>query len=776
MDELELQLRQVGNLSPVDVQRILFVGRTDDGRSLEKIAAEEGENLGYSSVHTINRSLRKLYNNSEEAPGISSLDDLRKWMRGETRDALVPLETVNVVEAFTGLTTAHRVVFVYGSLADPKSLGQTIREMPSLIQYVPAELENHVSGWGADSRRLNYSSGEWESLDHVWWLWLTIHRTGNPSNVVPGALIMLRDSQYRHVRDRESHYDERIVTDDVRVDGNPVSTPLGSQFGDIITFAPPDLPRISASQTGLNRAVRAGYYNRVDRYLSRIHSGKEIQLPGLPDNVHQLEGYPTDDQVFEEYWSNIPPNNLNNHWFSLDSMLYRKGVTRQTAGGGKESIPFIPKPLILNQTTYGMVSEAAEDAVSLMAKTHEVVLSKANQKLFDLNRYTDFDRELSDKSLANHRSDSTNLPVVARVDFGLRGDQLKIFEVNTDSPAGAFHLDWLADLQWKSIKSRHLTGDLVDVLEPPTGRKVCEAVTDAFFKHWKLYRDRAEKLGLKPKMRRIAIVDKDVRNAAAYSEFENFQRLLSRNGVRVSIVDAEDLDYRPDSKELVDGDGRPIDAVYKRLLWQEAIDLGMGGRNDPLCRAYLDNAVFVMNSFLSRLAGSKLNLAIAKTDVFEAQCAAIGRDLTPSERKTLETHIPDTLMWGPTELDDRPATTLRDRVMDNITNWVLKEFHGKGGQEFIDGSTSQDVLPVARFNAAWVDQRFIAQEHQAHGLNNVLLRDNPAEGVTWDRYPFILGAYVIDGECVAIEAKTDSSIPININQGGRRTAVFSLRR
>ena len=38
-----------------------------------------------------------------------------------------------------------------------------------------------------------------------------------------------------------------------------------------------------------------------------------------------------------------------------------------------------------------------------------------------------------------------------------------------------------------------------------------------------------------------------------------------------------------------------------------------------------------------------------------------------------------------------------------------------------------------------------------------------------------LGAYVIDGRCVAIEAKVDRDIPINVNQGGRRTAVFSLK-
>ena len=34
---------------------------------------------------------------------------------------------------------------------------------------------------------------------------------------------------------------------------------------------------------------------------------------------------------------------------------------------------------------------------------------------------------------------------MTRVDLALRGDRLTVFEVNTDSPAGMFHLDELAE-------------------------------------------------------------------------------------------------------------------------------------------------------------------------------------------------------------------------------------------------------------------------------------------------------------------------------------------
>ena len=101
-------------------------------------------------------------------------------------------------------TEQDHLVFVYGSLLDPYSLARTIRKDPHAIEYVSALLVNHVSEWGAPSRRLNYSSPEWRSLDDVTWLWLTVRQTGNEGDVIPGALVKLRDSEFREVRAREA--------------------------------------------------------------------------------------------------------------------------------------------------------------------------------------------------------------------------------------------------------------------------------------------------------------------------------------------------------------------------------------------------------------------------------------------------------------------------------------------------------------------------------------------------------------------------------------------
>ena len=189
--------------------------------------------------------------------------------------------------------------------------------------------------------------------------------------------------------------------------------------------------------------------------------------------------------------------------------------------------------------------------------------------------------------------------------------------------------------------------------------------------------------------RRIAIVDRDIDKAAAYTEFEHFRKLFLEKiyGIteahvalekadEVRILDIEDLRYREDHRELTDGSGRPIDAVYKRILWQEAISIGMGGLYDPLCRAYLDDASFVMNSFRPRLTGSKLNMAIAKAPSFEARYNDIGIEFTDDERRVLRHNMPDTVVWGPESIDDPDPQKVKFHIMNDVTGWVLKGYHG----------------------------------------------------------------------------------------------------
>ena len=766
-DECALSLQSnEPSITDEDARRIMAVANAEGGKSLMAIA-----NGLHISRDGLNYSLSKVYR-SAAVPGINGLSDLRGWTRGLITDPFG--KSMRIVREFTDLRPTDTVTFMYGSCLNPHSLARTTGQDPSEIEYLPAQLENYVAEWGAPSHRLNYSDANWQSLDDVVWLWLTIRRTGDPADVVDGALIRLRGPQYRHVRARESHYHEVNIIDDIRANGQRVKTPVGSLYKEVIAFAP-DLSRISANPAGERIAVRAGYYNGIDEYLGRIHPGKEARLPELPAGVELVEGYPTDDRVADDYWKKIPRPRLDSHYSDLDRDLYANEVKRQTSEGFG-TIPFGIRPLILNRRTYNEVVKASENAVSLSAKSHRLALQ--DQRLFDLNGYTDVDRRLTDPELANNFAD---LPIVARVDLALHGDQLTVFEVNADSAAGSFHLDELAKRQWKQMESRELTGDLVEVLEPPRNAGVCESIVEEFIYGWEQFLEMRSDPGRCGAPRRIAIIDRDIDKVAAYTEFQHFRELLLKHvygkfrGDEVIILDVKDLRYREDYRELVDSSGRPIDAVYRRLLWQEAIAIGMGDWDDPLCRAYLDNSVFVMNSFRSRLTGSKLNVAIAKGPSFEARCNDIGIDLTDDEREVLANNVPDTLLWGPASIDDRDPEELKAHVMRDITDWVLKGYHGKGGQEFIDGAPSNDIPPVDKFLSSWETGGYIAQRQQDHGMVSIPDFDSRQRGTVWSRYPFILGAYVIAGRCVGIEAKFDSNIPINVNRGGKRTAVFSLK-
>ena len=297
MNQLEQVLRQhVQGLSDDDVMRIMAVAESKDGKTLQAIA----DDLNVSR-DGLNYSLQKVYR-SPDAPGINSLADLRKWAGGLLVNPFGP--RFIICTGFGNLMPTDTMVFAYGSILDPNSLASTTGQDPSSIEYVPARLENHVSEWGAPSHRLNYSDAEWKSADDVLWLWLGIRRTGNPADVVNGALVKLNGPQYRQVRARESHYRAVNVVDDVLVDGRGVNSLSRSTDNEIIAFVP-DPSKLTENQAGGRTAVRAGYYDNIHEYLNRIHPNKELQLPELPAGVERLEGHPTDDRVTDVFWKTI---------------------------------------------------------------------------------------------------------------------------------------------------------------------------------------------------------------------------------------------------------------------------------------------------------------------------------------------------------------------------------------------------------------------------------------------------------------------------------------
>ena len=132
---------------------------------------------------------------------------------------------------------------------------------------------------------------------------------------------------------------------------NDLHGPLSTE---IVTFAP-------KAQT---YKVRAGYYDGINKYLAEFHPDRATGLPDFPQGTDMLEGFPTDDHVVDTFWLKNSEEHLDSYRAKLDKELYDRGVVR-----GRETIPFVLRPMILNRHTYREVLGAAESAVSLMVKT-----------------------------------------------------------------------------------------------------------------------------------------------------------------------------------------------------------------------------------------------------------------------------------------------------------------------------------------------------------------------------------------------------------------------
>lgn len=100
----------------------------------------------------------------------------------------------------------------------------------------------------------------------------------------------------------------------------------------------------------------------------------------------------------------------------------------------------------------------------------------------------------------------------------------------------------------------------------------------------------------------------------------------------------------------------------------------------------------------------------------------------------------------------------------------MKSFHGFGGQEVVIGYTTD--RPQATFKSLW-NKGYILQEYVPHGRTQVAHAQK--DGIAWEYHDFILGAYVIDGKCRAIEAKTSETAgPISMVNKALRTSVFTV--
>jgi hypothetical protein len=286
---------------------------------------------------------------------------------------------------------------------------------------------------------------------------------------------------------------------------------------------------------------------------------------------------------------------------------------------------------------------------------------------------------------------------------------------------------------------------------------VCTEIVQVINKSWENYCQRIYKES-RP-LKTIAIVEKDWQDWHTTHEFIFFKEKLTTNDTTAYICEPDELTLKDDELYL---DGVKIDLVYKRVLWNALID-PLDNSEQALIHSYRNNTICIVNSFGCRMIGNKLIQAITSDDKFEERLKTINIELSDDEKEVIKNNIPFTRIWTSRNKE------LVKEVLSNTDKYVLKSFIGYGAKKVLIGDSIE--RPKFSFKEL-LDKGYIVQKLIPHG--NAEVPETKNNNLVWLSKYFILGAYVIDGKCVGIEAKLNDKPPISMNKEASRTSVLPI--
>jgi hypothetical protein len=316
------------------------------------------------------------------------------------------------------------------------------------------------------------------------------------------------------------------------------------------------------------------------------------------------------------------------------------------------------RPRLISAAQWQYAVAAAERVGSALG-----VLETALVADDDLRRELDLDP--AEEHLALAETGSRASSPSSRLD-SFFADEVRYVEYNAESPAGMAYGDALSEVMdtlpvmlafRKSWKLRPL----------PTRFSQLDCMLRAF-REW----GGADKPS-------IAIVD--WKGVPTVPEFEMFREYFLANGIPCVIADPASLTY--DGKHLRGPDGTVITIVYRRVLTSEL--LASSGESDSLCRAYLDGAAVVVNTFRAKLLHKKMSLALLSDDRYASL-------FTASQLEAIDRHIPWTrrLRDGPSTRRGEEIADLVGHVVEHRDSLVLKPNDEYGGKGVVLGWTVDD--------------------------------------------------------------------------------------
>jgi hypothetical protein len=576
----------------------------------------------------------------------------------------------------------------------------------------------------------------WRPLDGLSWLSMTIEHAGF-NDTVSGAIVAMGNAGLALLADREAHYAQRDVTDHVEVVSG--KAPKGT----VVTFVPSTAAEICP---GCKAVVRQGYVDSVNSALQALGFDREVSGPGEAQMVRAWDAMARAIDVWRDAEPRLPELERDLLAF-LDE---RKAVIRLSER--RDAIATSALPIVVSGSLYRQIQSVAEHSITLSSRALRVLMDDP-----DLRRrsgYRDVDFEMATRDAAAGEL----APRIARVDLTLHRGVLSVFEVNCDSPGGMFHMDLLLQRQMRYCRDFGIPIDF----EAPT--PTCDAVVDTLRSRWDAFRESHPHAETMP--RGIAIVERDWKQWATRSEFEHFRRVLSEDLAPTQICEPEELSYEEGTGLVVSG--QPVDLVYKRILWSHLADpddATMVRAEKAIVHGNLSGHVAIVNSLGSRMTGNKLLMALLQDAESEDRFRASGLELDEVDRIVLARNMPLTRTW---ETQDE---ALIEKVMAAPEAFALKSFNGYGAREVIIGAQVEAPERRRTFRNL-LSKGYIVQEIVPHGRTIAPVLNQ--HKVDWKPQNFILGAYVIGGRCVAVEAKWSATTPISMNSGASRTAVLPL--
>lgn len=640
--------------------------------------------------------------------------------------------TFKVVKQFQHIP--DRVVFVYGSLLVKESILKTLPESEVIFECIPCKLNNYALGWRSFSEHNDFIDGNGRRVIKKY-KWLSLVVEQSDTKKVDGALIGVTEKGYTALINRERNYEEVNVRSAISASEKDIIIPDTP----IYCF----IPKLNNKYKMVNieqLAIRKKYLTTVQSALLGL-GHRKIEKP---KHAQIIDAYHPHDALVKTCKKGEVEERLAGIGREIEKDIYAGGIAKRICN---------LTPICITSSEDAEIRNVAETAISLANKT--LYFLSENPKFLQFGGWSEVDHALLQHSIA--KNDLT--PQIARVDIAVSGNRVFILEINADSPGGMLHHDIIASRQAEFV--RGVKGlEWIDVMPG----MLCDAVVDALLETYSKYFP-----GQSPG--KAILIESDPPRWPTYAEMNYFTTRLGKYNSQLVDVDVNKLSYI-NKKLCLDNSTECVDLVYKRLLWSD-IEEKHGDLLESLRESYVNDTCCIVNSPGAAMSSSKFLMAMMKASEFQEWMHSSGKSLTDGEISLIEQYIPETKIWGeiPEQLHWSQNLT-PDYVMKKVHNWVIKSFSGYGGKEVVIGCDCDQASTEfrKRFNNGWILQQLVPL-----ALTPVAKFKDGSKNVEWESRHYILGAYVIGGKCVAIEAKTSLDTRINMTRKALRTSVFTTK-